>query len=191
MPLHHEPQFTKEYLDEYEAESLSELGQSIIANRWELVRRYTPCGGLLLDLGCGSGHFLLAAPDGYICKGYDPNPHGPYTNWPWHFTPEIVTAWDVIEHLDIPYAMFNYWIPKPEWVFISTPNIDNATPGAVTSWKHVKPGEHKYYFCLKSLTAMMFCNGYSVVDHDFREGGLRDPDNPEAIITVVGRRILP
>lgn len=189
MPLHHEPQFTREYLDEYEAESLSELGQAIIANRWNLVQQYTPNGGLLFDLGCGSGHFLMAAPGGYICKGYDPNPHGKYLNWVWGFNPEILTMWDVIEHLDVPYAPFNYWVPKPKWVFISTPNIDNAELDSVTSWKHVKPGEHKYYFCLKSLIAMMYCNGYEVVDSNWREGLLRDPSNPLAIVTVVGRRM--
>ncbi len=186
--LHREQQFTKEYIDEYKMEAASEKGRLINDCRWRLVRKYAPNGGKLFDLGCGDGAFIRAAPDGFDCVGYDPNPYSGYSVWRWNFVPSILTMWDVIEHLDVAFAPFHYWQPQPGLVFISTPNIDNAPDADILSWKHIKPGEHKYYFNLKSLAATLHCNGYMVLEWNFDEGVLRDPCNPDAIITVVGGR---
>jgi hypothetical protein len=186
MPLHHEHQFTQAYIDEYAAEGASPLGRQIMANRWQMVLRHVQAG-TLLDFGCGAGAFISAAPPGFDCHGYDVNPFSSYNVWRYGLHPGIVTFWDVLEHLRAPAETLNFGHPPPRWIFLCTPNVEDA-PWDVIGWKHLKPVEHLYYFSRKSLIAMLHCAGYEMVEWNFDEGALRDPGRHMAIISMAARR---
>lgn len=175
--------YDEAYLREYEARAHTPIGQAIYCQRWDLVQKYCT-EGTLLDYGCGAGAFHESAPEGFRAYGYDINPHSP------HKTPlgkvDILTMWDVIEHLVLPTEPLE--LCNPQWVFLCTPNIDNATQTDLFGWKHYKPGEHLHYFNLKSLMAVLGCAGYVVMAYDFEEGTIRDPQNPEAILSVAARK---
>ena len=64
-----------------------------------------------------------------------------------------------------------------------------AVKGELEYWKHYKPHEHLYYFYLTSITNELNEIGYKVLEHNFIEGSIRNPESPEDIITVVARRI--
>lgn len=174
--------YNEEYLQEYEQRANSDIGRAIYKSRWRLVEKYCH-RGTLLDYGCGSGAFHKSSENGFDAYGYDINPYSGFDIVPPDKV-DILTMWDVIEHLPNPTGPLTKL--SPEYVFICTPNIDNADE--VTSWKHFKPGEHIHYFNLKSLTAILACAGYEVVEHNFEEGSLRDPNNEDAILTVVARK---
>ena len=181
--------YDERYLAEYAARSSSEIGQRIYAARWAFVQRHCS-GGRLLDYGCATGAFHLSRPKDqwqvFDATGYDINPNSIYSLAPKGVF-DILTMWDVIEHLVIPTDPIRGY--RPAIVFISTPNIDDVDDfNAVRSWKHWKPGEHLHYFNLKSLAAVLACEGYSIVEHNFEEGLIRAPARPNAILSVVARR---
>jgi len=138
----------------------------------------------LLDYGCGPGAFHKGATNGFKTIGYDINPFCGFDKKPHHKTKvDILTMWDVIEHLENPRSPIDRY--KPEYLFICTPNVDSVKD-SIINWKHYRPGEHLHYFDLKSLILLL--GDYEIVEHNFEEGELRDPSCPKAIITVVGKR---
>lgn len=171
------------YADRFRNRAKTEVGKRIIAERWSLIERYCHGNMTLLDYGCASGAFHRANRNGFITSGYDINPHYGY-----HAIPDsgvdILTMWDVIEHLHNPAELIQKF--KAKYLFLCTPNVDAA--GELAEWKHYRPGEHLHYFNLKSLTELLNQNGYRVLEHNFTEGAIRDPEKPENIITIAGVR---
>lgn len=182
--LHYEPQGSREYLEEYYQEANSELGKQIIDSRWEFVQSHVS-HGTLLDYGCGIGHFIQAAPEGFICEGYDNNKFSPYTDESvLSLTYDIVTMWDVIEHLQSPLEPIIR--AKPNYVFICTPDADSIN-GRPFKWKHYKPGEHLIYFTGRTLMMSLNGIGFDCIGISHKEGELRNPNNKYAIIAMAFR----
>lgn len=87
-----------------------------------LVRSRVPRGSRLHELGVGLGHFLACASREYVCSGSDVNPYGlgeahrrapravlaegSFEQIPASPPPDIVVAWDVLEHVaELPAAL--------------------------------------------------------------------------------------
>lgn len=176
--------YNADYFNRYVERAYSELGRKIYASRWDLIEKHCHGNLRLLDYGCASGAFHKASRNGFITDGYDINPNSPY-----HKTPEgkvdILTLWDVIEHLHDPAEPLKKH--APEYVFISTPNLHEGVE--FDTWKHNRPGEHLHYFTLQSLSALLQDNGYKVIDHNYDEGAIRDTEKPKDIITVAAVKI--
>lgn len=182
MTLHHEVQGSREYIAEYEQEAATPLGQQIIASRWRTVQNYCK-SGTLLDFGCGAGAFHRAAPPSFVATGWDVNPHSAFYK-PFPCGPyDILTLWDVIEHLSAPMAIVGNY--GPQFVFISTPDTDNTDLAHFREWKHFKPGEHIHYYNSLTLAMSLAAAGYALLHCDHEEGWLRDPLNPQAVLTAV------
>ena len=150
-----------------------------------MVQRHAPGHLTLLDYGCASGAFHLSSPNGYRTEGYDINPATGFSELPTVQGLDIVTMWDSIEHVHDPVSLIEQLYPR--WLFLSTPNLESVR-GDIRQWRHYRPGEHLYYFDRHSLTEVLRYCGYDVVEVNFEEGKLRDPANPEAIITMAARR---
>lgn len=161
----------------------------------QIITRQKHCGsqpgGKLLDLGCGSGHFLRAAEQvGFSGCGIEPAegfaryaaekvgvnvihddiykvdlPHNHY---------DVITAWDVIEHVSDPNAMLTrctQWLkpggilalrfPSSTWqkikgvVFHQWLNSDRPSFG---------PTMHLYFFSEKTIRQMTQDVGLDVLD---------------------------
>ena len=157
------------------------------ANLDSLVKSAKP--GLLLDVGCSTGLFLLEAQRvGWQVRGLEYSPDsariareqnkldvaqgalvkGKYA--PESF--DVVTMWDVIEHLPSPSAAMDVVmeILKPGGLFIAkTPNVDGLYPkaslsvaGKVGFWGHPEPPGHLYQFSTKTLAKLFTDKGLEV-----------------------------
>jgi len=113
------------------------------------------------------------------------NPYSEYKTLP-DKKINILTMWDVIEHLNDPKATLERL--DADWVFVSTPNRD-AHIGDLKDWKHYREGEHLHHFNLDDIAGIFGDLGYKMVEYNFTEGALRDSEAPEQIITVVGKRV--
>jgi hypothetical protein len=179
--------YDEAYFQKYVKLADTDLGQKIYRHRWGLITRLLPKKEQysLLDYGCGPGSFHAMAPDGFKCEGFDINAFCGFTEVRNPF-PEVLTLWDVIEHLPDPLHPIREYSPK--YLFITTPNVASVSCPMV-SWKHYRPKEHLYYFDEHSLTEILDYCGYKVFCISWQEGALRDAENPDAIITVVAKRV--
>jgi hypothetical protein len=175
--------YNPDYAAKYAKYQATELGQKIYAARWKTIESFCHGKLTLLDYGCALGAFHMSSRNGFKTFGYDINPACGFSEMPKQYI-NILTMWDSIEHLHEPFSMIKDL--SPQWLFISTPNLESVK-GPITEWKHYRPYEHVHYFDRHSLTFHLNKIGYEVLRISFEEGELRDPSNPEAIISVVAR----
>ena len=175
--------YDREYWRRFVAQSQTDLGKRIYSGRWDLIKKYIT-KGTVLDYGCGPGAFNSMGPEEYTKYNYDVNPYCGFTKLE-NITYDAVTMWDSIEHIPNFYGVLKQL--NPTWLFLSTPNLESVkTP--IVEWKHYRPHEHLYYFDRYSLSVILESLGYEIKETNFDEGYLRDPNNPEAIITVVATK---
>ena len=172
------------YLEETRRKAVSPLGRQIYQARWDLVKEFCP-EGMLFDYGCADGAFLRQAPGGYCTTGWDINPESPYHENEFYYPIDIMTMWDVIEHLPSPLAPIVEF--KPKWLFICTPNAETTDHKTFRYWRHFKPIEHLHYYTPLTLAMSLRSIGYSEEYLCYDEGRLRSAGNPEAIFTMVFR----
>jgi 2-polyprenyl-3-methyl-5-hydroxy-6-metoxy-1,4-benzoquinol methylase len=144
------------------------------------VKRFIAGKGQALDIGCGQGTFLnLLRKEGWEVFGTElsekqagrameaalPVSIGELREG--QFPAEsldLVTLWQVIEHLFEPGAVIRCIRPmlkKRGIVAISTPNIDSLQAHVFKeSWFHLDPPRHLYLFSLKTLEQLMAQEGF-------------------------------
>lgn len=176
--------YNLDYHNRYKDRAESEIGRRLYSWRWDLVEKYCHGKMSLLDYGCATGAFHKSTRNGFDAYGFDVNPYSEFNKLP-DKKIDILTMWDVIEHLKDPTKELKAL--DAEWLFISTPNVD-AVQGRLEDWKHYRPDEHLWHFNLASLTEILEGLGYEVLESNYGEGEIREPSAPENIITVVARR---
>lgn len=180
--------YTKIYDEEYHRKFLlrakTDLGKKIYAERWAMVVRYCHGELTLLDYGCASGAFHQSNTNGFKTFGYDVNPNCGHTVYPRQEI-DILTMWDVIEHIPDPVSLIKKF--NPLWLFLSTPNLESVK-GPIVDWRHYRPLEHIHYFDRFSLEVILDHAGYKIEEINYKEGELRDPQNPTAVISIAARR---
>jgi len=183
--------YDEKYLEHYRELSKTELGEKIAAFRWGFLRRYMNGHTTLLDYGAGPGAFLRSphAIPGVKLEGYDINPASEFCK-DYSRRPDVVTAFDVIEHMESPREWIEHLNPK--LLVILTPNVDPVmnTPsrGPITGWRHYKPGEHLHYYGLKSLSALIHKCGYRVEGWDYLEATHRNQEHCRDLVTMAASR---
>lgn len=176
--------YDEKYHQKFLERANTALGRQIYALRWKFIEGFCHGNLKLLDYGCASGAFHQSAVNGYLTSGFDINPHCGFKEIP-KGTIDILTMWDNIEHLPDPVGVIRQL--DPTWIFLCTPNLE-AVRGDIRKWKHYRPGEHLHYFDIASLTEILEHCGYQIIAHNFEEGCLRDPENPEAILSLAAVR---
>lgn len=141
----------------------------------------------VLDIGCSSGLFLAEARQaGMDAHGAELSPEtahfaAEHFGLPVHpgdwrdagYAPasfDVITLFDVIEHLPDPMAELRAILPllKPGGLLLqSTPDIDGLFPrlsyklaAKLDYWPHPEPPHHLYQFSAKTLSAMLGQAGY-------------------------------
>lgn len=187
--------YDEKYLEHYRNLDQTELGEKIAAFRWGFLRRYmNGKHTTLLDVGAGTGAFLRSthAIPGVELHGFDINPFSEYCRPGKDVIdqPDVVTAFDVIEHMESPRNFVR--LMNPKLLVILTPNVDPLmnTPsrGPITGWRHYKPGEHLHYYGLKSLSALIHKCEYVVEGWDYLEATHRNPDHCRDLVTMAASR---
>lgn len=112
----------------------------------------------LLDFGCGDNIFVDYLRDCHFsnCHGFDffrPRKKTAYITQEMAFnqTWDIITLWDVLEHLTDPIATLSQLsscLSKDGWLFMTTVYIESKIPF------RYKPPEHTLYFSKASLTKL-------------------------------------
>lgn len=181
--------YGREYFDKYTALAHTPLGLAIYTGRWALISRFcqSPTADKylsVLDYGSGPGAFNAHGPDNFKKFNFDINPVCGFTEMPEEKI-DILAMWDSIEHVPNFYGKIKEI--DAEWLFITTPNLESVDK-PILFWKHYRPREHIFYFDRHSLGVILDDLGYDIVETNFDEGRLRDPQHPNAVICVVAKK---
>ncbi len=141
--------------------------------------------GKLLDVGCGSGHFLKAMQkNGWHCTGTEVSDSSkPFLeklrqqkidirygklldiSFPSESF-DLVTFWHVVEHLPNPSDEIRYvrrLLKKNGRLFVAVPNIDSVSFALFgCNWFHLDAPRHLNHFSPKTLSLLLEKNGFSV-----------------------------
>ena len=157
--------------------------------RLELLERYRPERGRLLDVGCSAGAFLAIARErGWEVAGLDINPAAvevvrrrlACSAWvgtlddvdqPAGF--DAITLLDSLEHMPHPVAALakvRRLLHPGGVVLVTTPNIDGWLPRVtyqlfartIGAWEHPGPPAHIYQFSRRTLHAALERAGFEV-----------------------------
>lgn len=141
--------------------------------------------GKLLDVGCGSGHFLESMQKkGWKCTGTEVSDSSKpflekikknqidvfYGNLlDASFASgsfDLISFWHVLEHLPVPSGELSYAhkiLKKNGHVFIAVPNIESASFALFKcNWLHLDAPRHLNHFSPKTLSLLLEKNGFSV-----------------------------
>ncbi len=184
-------QYNDDYFDLYRRRREFRLRRSDRRlGRIELIRR----PGRLLDIGCSLGYFVEAAlRRGWDAAGVEISPYAAREARDMgldvrtgilqdaHFAAgsfDCVTMWDVIEHVTDPVEHMlevRRILAADGLVVIGTPDIGHPVFWVKRErWRHLKPGEHIFYFRRSSIARL------------FEETGFRMLPSP-GVLPVLGR----
>jgi 2-polyprenyl-3-methyl-5-hydroxy-6-metoxy-1,4-benzoquinol methylase len=174
---------------------LAEQGSPAIPKHATAATRYLDLiggyrqGGRLLDVGCSVGVFLDAARrrgwDAYgvevsqdtaaVARARGLNVHTGTladSSFPPRFF-DVVTLWDVIEHLADPLETLksiNAILTDNGILALSTPNVDGLFPrlslalaGLAGVWPHPEPPYHLFQFSKKTIAQAVSDSGFEIV----------------------------
>lgn len=165
---------------------LDDGAQEAARSKLAFVERLAGQGGKLLDLGSNFGHFLSAARSLYDASGIEPNPsavvwscrefgvrnaQGSIYELSHHCTsqPRVMTAWDVIEHLDDPRRALRECrkhIMPGGWMFLSTPDAGSLVARAMgRRWHYQDPVQHINLLSKRNLDRLLLESGFRPVEH--------------------------
>jgi glycosyltransferase involved in cell wall biosynthesis/SAM-dependent methyltransferase len=172
--------------DESGSEHAGKLKRATAEHYLGLVERYRGRhGGRLLEIGCGSGDFLVAAADrGYEVTGVEYSPYACERTRSLlggrgtviqgeiqdilHQEPsfDVCVLNDVLEHARDPRALLSgvHSLLKPGGtLFVATPSLDSWSAKLMKNrWMEFKP-EHLHYFDQNTLHSLLFQTGYRQV----------------------------
>lgn len=149
--------------------------------RMKFIKKFIP-KGKLFDLGAGWGHFMLAAKEmGYEVSGIEiseqpylycvqdlklPVEHLDFFKLPVDRTYDIITMWDVLEHIDEAgtfLAKCNQHTVSGGYLFLQVPQIDSyIAKREGGNWKMMGL-DHVNYFSKKTITRILSNHGYEVL----------------------------
>ena len=149
----------------------------------QFVGRFVSQRATLLDVGASFGHFLAATSGRFDALGVELNPTA--VEWsrrefgvrnfigsvyslppdlPHSF--DVITAWDVIEHLDEPrraLAACRAHLKPGGWLFLSTPDAGAIIARAMGArWYYQDPVQHVNLFTRRNLARLLEESGFKV-----------------------------
>lgn len=142
--------------------------------RWDFVKDVKP--RLVLDYGSGCGFFKAFAPTNVKVDTFDIMPV-PQTGII-HDKYDLITFWDVLEHENWGNLERNEDIAMDKcfditkYVATSLPILPKGKD--FKTWKHRKPGEHKFYFSIDTLDRFFSLRGFKKIKEGYPEKVLRE-----------------
>jgi len=171
----------------------AELYRRTFARRWRALQPFLPSTGRVLDVGCAAGFFLdVALVDGWEAVGLEPSPAmaerarrrlGSERVLPFTLGEDpleaqsfdLVTFWDVLEHLPEPLAALDRAreLLRPGGrVVIETQDVRSAFARLLgRRWQHYKHREHLMHFNARTLERALEHAGLRLVRIGRRAAG--------------------
>lgn len=170
----------------------AELYLRTYAMRSRLLDAYQSKPGRVLDVGCAAGYFLKVMKDrGWACTGLeisqpmvdhakqtfglDDMHRGDLLNVELPGGYDVITLWDVIEHLERPdlhLARARELLADDGVLVIETQDVSSRFAKLMgKSWQHYKHEEHLYHFHPESLGRLLESVGYEVQENTPKRGG--------------------
>ena len=185
------PQFTEEeYSLIYQNVEGKKALEKVSNIRYQKLRNYITkrkSGGTILDIGSGDGTFLSNLPQSFQFTGIEPGAHfqnntfengiihrGNFSQisddfketWTNHFN--IITAWDLIEHIPDLNDFFSkvFLLLKNDGILFATlPNIESNIAKLCGSKWNLLLLEHLWYFSPSTLNQIAQKHGLKVIQH--------------------------
>ncbi len=151
----------------------SEIAARVIAGRIAMLKRHAIAGRSVLDIGAGTGAFVVAARQAeFYARGFDLMPMavqalkraGLYAVNVAAF--DVVALWDSIEHMENPQNVLAE-IELGTVLLVSVPIFPGI--GVIRQSKHYRPGEHLYYFTERGFIDWMRSHGFRVLERSGHE----------------------
>ncbi len=163
---------------------LDDENHTVAREKVAFVRRFC-AGGTLLDVGANYGYFLAAAVASFDAWGLEPNAEAvvasrqrfgvrnyvgvieePAPVLP--ATVDVVTCWDVIEHLEDPAAALTAIrgrLRPGGWLFLSTPDAGSLVARLMgRRWHFLDPVQHLHLFSRERLATVLGRAGFEMID---------------------------
>lgn len=150
--------------------------------RFRFIQKYVP-SGKLFDLGAGWGHFMLAGKElGYQVHGIEiaeqpylycvndlklPVEHIDFFKMPEEVKYDVVTMWDVLEHIDKADDFLEKCasITKPgAYLFLQVPQIDSYFAKKYKDEWKMMGLDHVNYFGKDTIKKILSNHGFDVVE---------------------------
>lgn len=153
------------YFDHYVKLEGQPIALMLNAGRVQLVNKHVGPETGVLDVGIGSGEFLMSRPNTF---GYDVNKRAEAwlkaaNRWSDKFSVfEAFTFWDVLEHVETPEQDYFRHMRPGTHLFTSLPIFNSLWD--IRNSKHYKPGEHLYYFTEPGFLNWMKRHGWQHLD---------------------------
>jgi len=204
LPEYDESIYNKDYCDLYVERGESDLNDPLQKIRWDIVEKYEVDGNVVLDIGCGAGAFLKAAPitpKEWSVFGHDINKDCVahclengivcLDKLPIRLLKSIsvITMFDVLEHfknLNKTLTAVKGMLVEGGLFVVSLPNYKKEYKETLTEWRHYRPGEHIFYLSIDSMKALAEKSGFELLEHNFLESKIRNPPE-DNIATYVMR----
>lgn len=164
------------------------------AVRSQVIDKYKPQPGSVLDVGCAAGFFLAVMKEkGWRTTGIEiskpmvdyaqnelslPDMHrGDLLSVDLGDAPpfDVITLWDVIEHLEHPDEFLDRAVEllaDDGILVLETQNVDSRFAKLMgRRWQHYKHEEHLYHFQPESLGRLLAGAGLKIEENTARRGG--------------------
>lgn len=149
-----------------------------------LVEKYVPKLNQLLDVGANYGHFLKAVQSIYNARGFEISPEavawsiqnfgvdnqvGSVYEMPENLSGpfDVVTCWDVIEHLDDPgkaLEKIRERIKSEGLLFLSTPDAGSFIARIMgRTWHYLDPVQHINVFSKQNLIKLLEDKNFKII----------------------------
>ena len=178
--------YDAQYCEKYIRYSQTEINKELQRYRWGSVLRHAR-SGKILDIGCGVGAFLQAAPEGFETFGQDVN------NFCVEYCnsiglratcdlPEeefdVVTMFDSLEHFssfDDIVAYIRRCLSANGHLVLGVPNFRHDLLEDIKEWRHYRPDEH--VFGISETAVHRLCDkfGFEFLESNDDESKVRQP----------------
>ena len=161
--------------------------------RSKVIDRYKTSAGHVLDIGCAAGFFLKVMEEkGWETTGVEISVFmadfartelklsnvfpGTLEQQPFEAESfDVITLWDVIEHLEDPRSVLaatQRLLKKDGILVLETQNVESVVARLMgRRWHHYKFEEHLWHFSPKTLSALLALEHFAVVETSSRWAG--------------------